>query len=608
MNKNWLIVIIGLVLGISLVACGSNKTEDTQKPASTEEKAANLVESDIPTSTPEPTKTPAATMTQSPTDTPTIIPTSTNTPTPVPTPIGGGGLIAFSSMRLGSSYSNPAMDIVVLDPNDGATMAMTGGENNHFNSSPSWSPDGSEIIFTKIDGFASIGTGGHLYSIDLANGEEFEVESPFGSGLYHPSWSLQNEIIVSRSAGREYPQLWLSSSEEGDWGAITPEISFQFNPVWSPDGNSYAFSGAPGEIYSRWFETIFGGFRLTGYDIHQRDIWLVDVKTGQMTQLTDSEKDEFDPSWSPDGQKLAFVSEEGEQNTEIFVVNHDGSNRIQLTDNKSEDIHPTWSPDGQMLAYASNREGAFDIYVMDASGENLVRMTDNLMDDLEPIWSPESANGSLKAIFPSQPVSSETFMEFIPSPLEISSVAASLEESGILTRSDGKRKGIPDFSQEWAQINWYSYYMTRTSPQDFIIRADASWESASDKANWWNSGCGFVFREEDVDNHYLAYLDLNGFATLDRARNGSMARLGRSNISYPVEKPADGANIMLVVEGSNIHFFVDGYLMLSRQDISFPEGNLALTLISGTNKDFGTRCEMKNIELWELRQEQVEES
>jgi hypothetical protein len=79
-----------------------------------------------------------------------------------------------------------------------------------------------------------------------------------------------------------------------------------------------------------------------------------------------------------------------------------------------------------------------------------------------------------------------------------------------------------------------------------------------------------------------------------------MTHLGRSNLSYPLEKPADEANIMLVAEGNNIHFFVDGYLMISRQDMSFAEGELSVTLLSGTNKDYGTRCEMTNIELWEL--------
>lgn len=607
MIRNLGIVITGIVLGVGFVACNSTSSVEMDSSELNTDNGSTLVEEESPitamqeTEAPKETRTPSPTETPIPTETPTLSPTYTSTPTPEPTPIGGGGLIAFSSIRLGSSYSNPEMDILVLNPNDGATVAFTGGENDDFNCSPSWSPDGSEILFTKIDGFNSIDKGGQLYSVDLNGGQETELDSPFGGGLYHPSWSLKDEIIVSRSAGREYPQLWLASAEELEWGAITPDISFQFNPVWSPDGKYYAFSGAPGEIYSQWFETIFGGFRLTGYDIHQRDIWLVDVTTGSLSQLTDNEADEFDPSWSPDGQKLAFVSIEDGADAEIFVTSIDGKNRVQLTDNADEDVHPSWSPDGQMIAFASNRDGAYDIYIMDGSGGNVVRMTDNLMDDLEPVWSPENANGSLHSLFPSQPVSYETFMGFVPNQLEISAVAEKLVEAGILTRSTGRIKQLPDFNEEWAQINWYTYYRTRTSPEDFIIRADASWESASDKANWWNSGCGFVFREEDVDNHYLAYLDLDGFAHLDRARNGSMARLGLSNGSYPVVKPADQANIMLVVEGNYLHFFVDGFLMLSRQDLSFSEGNLALTLLSGTNKDFGTRCEMSNIELWELR-------
>ncbi len=57
---------------------------------------------------------------------------------------------------------------------------------------------------------------------------------------------------------------------------------------------------------------------------------------------------------------------------------------------------------------------------------------------------------------------------------------------------------------------------------------------------------------------------------------------------------------MLVVEGRVFKYFVNGERVLTRESASMPAGRLNLTLISGTNKDFGTRCLMKNIELWEL--------
>ena len=57
---------------------------------------------------------------------------------------------------------------------------------------------------------------------------------------------------------------------------------------------------------------------------------------------------------------------------------------------------------------------------------------------------------------------------------------------------------------------------------------------------------------------------------------------------------------MLVVEGTNISFFVNGERVHFRQDQGLSSGNLALTLFSGINAGFGTRCRMSNIELWEL--------
>lgn len=118
-------------------------------------------------------------------------------------------------------------------------------------------------------------------------------------------------------------------------------------------------------------------------------------------------------------------------------------------------------------------------------------------------------------------------------------------------------------------------------------------------ANWDRSGCGFVFREDGVANHYLAFLALDGYVNFTRTVNNNGTFLGRSYYGR-VGRPSGSANIMLVVEGSTFTFFVNGEKVHRRSDQGLASGNLALTLLSGINTDFGTRCQMTNVDLWVL--------
>lgn len=158
---------------------------------------------------------------------------------------------------------------------------------------------------------------------------------------------------------------------------------------------------------------------------------------------------------------------------------------------------------------------------------------------------------------------------------------------------------IEDFSEAWAQINWYQWLPTNLFPTDFVIRADVSWDSASDNANWFSSGCGFVFRVTDVDNHYLAFLALDGNVNFARSLQGNWKLLGSSWYGN-VDIPEGSASIMLVVEGDSFTFFINGERVRTQVDSALKEGDLALTLLSGTNAGFGTRCSMENIEVWVL--------
>jgi len=546
--------------------------KDTSTPVPTQTK----------TNTPEPSNTPT------PTETPTITASPTNTPTPTLQPVGGGGFISFTSIRLGSSFNSPASDIVLLDPNNGELRWLTNGV--LVNESSAWSPSGDQLIFTKDN---------LPYTVDVNGENQIEIDSPFGSSISHPSWSSNDDIMAIYAAPGKYPQLWQASLQDLEWGVITPELSFQFNSVWSPDGTMYAFSGSPGKIYSEWFNLFFGnyflgGFRLTQFDIPPRDVYIVDAVTGEMTQLTTGEGDDYDPAWSQDGTKLAYASNLDENNSEIFVMDRDGSNQTQLTFSNAQDNHPSWSPDGSLIAFSSDSTGNFEIYTVSTIGESEpVRMTNNVMDDLEPVWSPAIAN--------LEPVGPRTLVGYQPQTSSLEDVVTDLENADLLNPAEGWTKKIDDWSKSWAQLNWYTWSRVWFDLADFVVSADATWESASDKANWRDSGCGFVFRESNADNHYVVFLDMDGFVQLARWKNGSYGRVARSSSSYPVEKPKDSANLMLAVQGNDIRFFVNGLLMLYRQDTAHSEGSLGLTLMSGTNKDFGTSCEMENVGLWIFR-------
>jgi hypothetical protein len=175
-----------------------------------------------------------------------------------------------------------------------------------------------------------------------------------------------------------------------------------------------------------------------------------------------------------------------------------------------------------------------------------------------------------------------------------------LKESGVIYQTEGGYVRLDDFDQSWAQIDWFRWWNTDYSPENFVISANAKWSSASDKSNWPGAGCGFVFAFVDKQNYRRAYLGLDGNVRLSRKVNNTWNTMARQKTDG-VTIPNGDAKIMLVVFDKRISFYVNDVLIASALDTTQKPGVLAFTLASGTNKDYGTRCQMTNVNLWIIK-------
>jgi Tol biopolymer transport system component len=278
-----------------------------------------------------------------------------------------GRRIALSVDRNRSDFSSYSQIWVIDADGDGLRRLTTGEQPYDTHSSPVWSPDGKTIAFEGYnDGNYWINVvgldGSGQRELSQKGGPYVDVAPVWAPDGRSIAFTHSDAVYVMRPDGSRRRMLARMKGATLTWGG-----------AWSPDGRRIAF-------------------------LSDGDLWVMNANGRRPQKLVDSPgKESYEIAWSPDGQKLAFsVLERGssrrslEADSEVFVVNADGSDLRKLTDNdRVADDDPVWSPDGRAIGFTSDRDGKSEIYVMNADGSNQHNVSQSPLEDFSPAWSPK---------------------------------------------------------------------------------------------------------------------------------------------------------------------------------------------------------------------------
>ncbi len=268
-------------------------------------------------------------------------------------------LITFSS----DATPNDKQQIFIMDVNGDEVKEVCFKDLDCYN--PRFSPDGKKIVFCATNIISDF-----IYMIDLEDTSTFTFPK-FVDGGTDPVFSPDGKYLLYRSEKNDNNAVYVLDIVSDESYPIS-DGSLSTHAEFSPDGNKVIYSSSLDE-----------NFDLVVLDLN-------DTSDNAQKTIADSKDAEIYGTFSHDGKLIAYSSFDINYKGYIHICDADGKNNITISKGMGSSYNPKFSPDGTKLAFVSDKSGNFEIYTCNTDGSGITKITNKNGNTIEFDWSADS--------------------------------------------------------------------------------------------------------------------------------------------------------------------------------------------------------------------------